>query len=185
LLPNGAKFYKGACRSNIQRNKRQKNYRILFSAHGLPERMIDSGDPYQWQVERTVEEVVELLKKNNSETPDYKVTYQSKVGRLKWIKPSTKDEIILAKKQKKELIIVPIAFVSENSETLVELDTEYKTENENYTRIPAIGINDFFIKSLTDIVIKASKQKGSFLSSSDMSRACPSDYEKCPCNKTA
>ena len=83
------------------------------------------------------------------------------------------------------MIIVPIAFVSENSETLVELDIEYKTENENYTRIPAIGINDFFIKSLTDIVIKASKQKGSFLSSSDMSRACPSDYEKCPCNKTA
>lgn len=64
--------------------------------------MIDSGDPYQWQVERTVEEVVESLKKNNSETPDYKVTYQSKVGRLKWIKPSTKEEIILARKQKKK-----------------------------------------------------------------------------------
>jgi len=66
--------------------------------------MIDSGDPYQWQVERTVEEVVELLKKNNSETPDYKVTYQSKVGRLKWIKPSTKDEIIWLSRNKCGLV---------------------------------------------------------------------------------
>ena len=78
-------------------------------------------------------------------------------------------------------MIVPVSFVSENSETLVELDIEYKTENENYIRVPAIGINNFFVKSLTDIVIKASKKRGSFLSSCDMSRACPSDYKKCPC----
>ena len=74
------------------------------------------------------------------------MSYQSRVGPLKWIGPSTEDVIIENSKLKKHIVLVPIAFVSEHSETLVELDIEYKEladKNgcENYTRIPALGIN--------------------------------------------
>ena len=96
---------------------------MIFSAHGLPEKNIKEGDPYQWQVEQTVNKIVEKLNINNL---DWILSYQSKVGPLKWIKPSTDNEIIRASKENKIIILVPVAFVSEHSETLVELDIEYK-----------------------------------------------------------
>jgi len=96
---------------------------LLFSAHGLPQKVIDSGDPYQWQVEETVEKIIDKLKIKNL---NFNVCYQSRVGPLKWIGPSTDDEIIRNSKQKLGIVLCPIAFVSEHSETLVELDIEYK-----------------------------------------------------------
>ena len=91
--------------------KDKNNYRVLFSAHGLPKKIIDSGDPYQWQVEASVNEVIDQMP---FEGFDYKITYQSRVGPLEWIGPSTEDEIENAVKDGKELVIVPIAFVSEH-----------------------------------------------------------------------
>ena len=162
----------------------KNNYRILFSAHGLPKKIITEGDPYQWQIETTVNSVLDNLVHTNL---DYKVTYQSRVGPLEWLKPDTENEIKLAVEQKKELIIVPIAFVSEHVETLVELDIEYKKIAEkhfiNYIRVPTLTIHELFIKSLKNIVIKASKKEGSFLLSGNMSRICPGDYKNCLCNK--
>jgi ferrochelatase len=127
--------------------------RILFSAHGLPQKMIDAGDPYQYQIEQNASAIVQKL---SIENLDWKVCYQSKVGRLKWLEPSTETEIITAAKQGISLIIVPIAFVSEHSETLVELDIEYKKmaeENGNiqYLRVPTLSIENSFIDSLADI----------------------------------
>lgn len=162
--------------------KNKENCRILFSAHGLPKKIISSGDPYQWQVEVTVKEVIKMLP---SSSLDYKITYQSRVGPLEWIGPDTEDEIKMAVEQGKELVIVPIAFVSEHVETLVELDIEYKTiadkHNINYIRVPALGINKLFVKSLSDIIIRANKKDGEFVSSSSLSRTCPMSYSKCPC----
>ena len=89
----------------------------------MPARNIKKGDPYQWQVEQTVNEIVNLL---NSENLDWILSYQSRVGPLKWIGPSTDEIIIENSKLNKHIVIVPIAFVSEHSETLVELDIEYK-----------------------------------------------------------
>ena len=99
------------------------NYKLIFSAHGLPEKNIKNGDPYQWQVEQTVKEVVSLL---NIENLDWILSYQSRVGPLKWIGPSTDNIIIENAELRKHIVIVPIAFVSEHSETLVELDIKYK-----------------------------------------------------------
>lgn len=128
--------------------------RILFSAHGLPEKIINAGDPYQKQVEQTAASIVENLAINGL---DWKICYQSRVGPLKWIGPSTDDEIKIAGQSGYTVIIVPIAFVSEHSETLVELDIEYKHlayENgvKNYIRVPALGSDEGFINALVNNV---------------------------------
>jgi ferrochelatase len=94
--------------------------RMLFSAHGLPEIIIENGDPYQWQVEQTVAAVMAAW----GQTVDHKICYQSRATPQKWIDPSTETEIERAAHDKAALIVVPIAFVSEHSETLVELDVE-------------------------------------------------------------
>ena len=120
--------------------------RLLFSAHGLPEKIIQAGDPYQTQIEATAAAVAARL----GEGWDWRVTYQSRVGPLKWIGPSTDDEIRLASEQGLALVVVPIAFVSEHIETLVELDHEYRELAVEagcpaYVRVPALGVAPGFI----------------------------------------
>lgn len=162
------------------------NYRMLFSAHGLPEKIVKAGDPYQWQIEQTVFKIInklQLLPKFKK--IDYKVTYQSRVGPLKWLEPNTEDEIKIAGKDNKSLIIVPVAFVSEHVETLVELDIEYKhiaaEHNIDYVRVPTLSTNELFIKSLANMILNFSSRDSSCLSSSNFSRICPDIYSKCPC----
>tara|TARA_B100001123_G_scaffold443007_1_gene587921 strand:+ start:119 stop:1135 length:1017 start_codon:yes stop_codon:yes gene_type:complete len=157
-----------------------KNFKLLFSAHGLPENKIKRGDPYQWQVEQTVEAI---MSKFTNENLDYIISYQSRVGPLKWIGPSTDETIIKYSKEKKGIIIVPVAFVSEHSETLVELDIEYKKLAEEngcsfYKRVPALGIEENFLKGLKELVLQK-PAKGNFISSI----MCPNKYVKCPCLK--
>jgi ferrochelatase len=84
------------------------NFKLIFSAHGLPESKIKKGDPYKWQVEETVKEIMLKIKNENL---DYIISYQSRVGPLKWIGPSTDEIIIQYSKEKKGIVIVPIAFV--------------------------------------------------------------------------
>jgi len=132
-----------------------KNYKLIFSAHGLPEKNIKKGDPYQWQVEQSVNEIVNKM---NIKNLDWILSYQSRVGPLKWIGPSTEDVIVENSKIGKKIALVPIAFVSEHSETLVELDIEYKELADKngcveYVRIPALGVNVNFISSLSNLVI--------------------------------
>ena len=91
------------------KNLENKNFKLLFSAHGLPEIKIKKGDPYQWQVEKTVEGIMSKL---TNENPDHIISYQSRVGPLKWIGPSTDEIIIKYSKEKKVIVIVPVAFVS-------------------------------------------------------------------------
>lgn len=162
------------------------NYRMLFSAHGLPEKIVKAGDPYQWQIEQTVFKIInklQLLPKFKK--IDYKVTYQSRVGPLNWLEPNTEDEIKIAGKDNKSLIIVPVAFVSEHVETLVELDIEYKhiadEHNIDYVRVPTLSTNELFIKSLANMILNFSSRDYSCLSSSNFSRICPDIYGKCPC----
>ena len=159
-------------------NTESKNFKLLFSAHGLPEIKIKNGDPYQWQVEETVKKIMIDLKDENL---DHTISYQSRVGPLKWIGPSTDEEIIKHSKEKKGIVIVPVAFVSEHSETLVELDIEYKKLAEEngcsfYKRVPALGVEENFIKGLAELVLQQ-ETRGNFISSV----ACPTKYIKCPC----
>jgi len=152
---------------------------LLFSAHGLPQKIIDSGDPYQWQVEETVERIIEKLKIKNL---NYNVCYQSRVGPLMWIGPSTDDEIIRNSKQKLGIVLCPIAFVSEHSETLVELDIEYKRLAKKngalfYKRVPALGNNKDFIKGLTNLVLK----KKNYGTKGLKPPFCDSSFRQCFC----
>ena len=159
-----------------------KNFKLIFSAHGLPERNIKKGDPYQWQVEQTVDKIV---KKMNIVELNYILSYQSRVGPLKWIGPSTDSVIIENSKLGKDLVIVPIAFVSEHSETLVELDIEYKKladENgcKNYIRVQALGIDENFIKSMNNLILNIEEYKFKNGLYSPKNK-CPSNFIKCPC----
>jgi len=148
--------------------------RILFSAHGLPEKIVKKGDPYQWQVEQTCQKIADKIGADK----EWITCYQSKVGPLEWIKPATEAEIIRAGAEKKPLLIVPVAFVSEHSETLVELDIEYKHLAEKhevpyYERVPTVGINEEFISGLAELVL----QKFVRL------EKCPMEFEQCICRK--
>ena len=159
-----------------------KKFKLIFSAHGLPEKNIKKGDPYQWQVEQSVKKVVDGL---NDENLDWILSYQSRVGPLKWIGPSTEDIIIENSKIGNHIVLVPIAFVSEHSETLVELDIEYKALADangckNYMRVPALGTNDNFIKAMSELIIKKNEYKISE-SLYPPKMQCPSNFKKCPC----
>lgn len=156
------------------------NLRVLLSAHGLPKKVVDDGDPYQWQVEQTCAAVKDKLPSNW----EVEICYQSKVGPLEWIGPSTDDSIKKAGAEGKNLLVSPIAFVSEHIETLVELDDEYAELADEagikvYLRAPALGIAEEFISSLASLVKSAVLSKTDILSSSD-TRICPKNWSKCP-----
>ena len=143
---------------------------------------IKKGDPYQWQVEQSVNKIVENL---NYDNLDWILSYQSRVGPLKWIKPATDNVIVENSKIGKHIVLVPIAFVSEHSETLVELDIEYKKlaiDNgcKQYTRIPALGTNEDFIKAMSELIIKKNEYKFNDYLYPPIIK-CPSHFKKCPC----
>mgnify|MGYP003385671525 CR=1 FL=1 len=156
--------------------------RILFSAHGLPEKTIKSGDPYQWQVFETTKAVVAAL---NIPNLDYKNTFQSRVGPLKWIEPYTDVEIEVAGAEKLPLLIVPIAFVSEHSETLYEIEQQYRELAKEkgvpvFARVPAVATHPDFIAGLADLVHEAMSNNKSCAPDGGQ-KICPAKFGKCPC----
>ncbi len=160
--------------------------RLLFSAHGLPEAIIKRGDPYQWQVEQTVAAVVAQL-----DIPglDHLVCYQSRVTPQKWIGPSTEAEIERAAHEQTAVLICPIAFVSDHSETLVELDIEYREVAEKagipgYFRVPAQNSDPGFIAALAGLV-QRSRAGSRRLCSFAGGRQCPKAQTGCPHAKAA
>lgn len=174
-------------------DKEISKFRFLFSAHGLPQKIIDAGDPYVFQVSLTTKEVVDELKKlliisNKEIIPeiDYQICYQSKVGPLQWTGPSLDFEIKRAVLDKKILVIVPISFISDHSETLVELDIDYKKlatdlGAQNYLRVPALNCDGNFIKSLSEICKKIDFTSDIFCYSGESeARICPKNLKKCP-----
>ncbi len=128
--------------------------RVLFSAHGVTKRTIEKGDPYEIQINQTVAEIVRKL---DIPSLDWGVCYQSRARKTPWLEPDTESQIILAGEQGKAIVIVPISFVSEHMETLVELDIDYKELAEKsgvttYIRVPALGVHPIFIQALTQLV---------------------------------
>ena len=157
--------------------------RVLFSAHGLPEKIIDAGDPYAFQCQKSAEAIVKKLAIPNL---DWVLCYQSRVGPLKWIGPPTESEIIRAGKDKVPLIIVAIAFVSEHSETLVEIDITYRALAEKagvprYVYLETVGIAASFILGLKDLVMKALESQTKIVSG-EGGRYCPKEFKDC-CQK--
>ncbi len=169
--------------STWQKNGAPDNLRVLLSAHGLPKKVVDAGDPYQWQVEQTCAAVKAKLPSDW----EVEICYQSKVGPLEWIGPSTDEAIKKAGADGKNILVSPIAFVSEHIETLVELDEEYgdlaAEHGVNiYLRAPALGLASEFISGLTKLVRFAILNKSEILSS-DGNRICPKNWSKCPHSK--
>jgi ferrochelatase len=131
--------------------------RILFSAHGLPKKVVLDGDPYQMQVERSVAAIRRALGRPEL---DIQICYQSRVGPLEWIGPATDAEIARAALERRAIVVVPVAFVSEHSETLVELDIEYAELAQHngaaaYIRVPTVGVQRDFIDGLATLVRRA------------------------------
>ena len=159
------------------------NVRVLFSAHGLPEKVIEAGDPYQAQIEQTSAAVAARLELTGlGKGLDWQVCYQSRVGPLKWIGPSTVEAIQKAQTDGKGILITPIAFVSEHVETLVELDHEYGELAKSlgvttYIRAPALGIHPDYVATLGDAVQDALGQSGV---APYAFGGCPGRCGKCP-----
>jgi ferrochelatase len=156
--------------------------RILFSAHGLPARIVAAGDPYRWQVERTVAAVLAALGRPGL---DAVLCFQSRVGPLAWIKPATDAEIRRAGTERRSLIVVPIAFVSEHSETLVELDRDYGRLAQDvgvprYRRLPTVSTDPDFIGGLASEVRRLASEGGEVQSNTGV-RLCPREFSGCIC----
>lgn len=134
-----------------------KPCRLLFSAHGLPERTIAAGDPYQQQAELSAAAIARKLGKAAS---DWSICYQSRVGPLKWIGPSIEEELARAARDGIGVVVYPHAFVSEHVETLVELDMMYKKKAADlgvpfFIRARTVGTHPEFIDGLAALVTGA------------------------------
>jgi ferrochelatase len=155
-----------------------KTVRLLFSAHGLPQKIVDGGDPYRAQVEATAAAIAAQL----PELADWRVCFQSRVGRLAWLAPYTEDEIRAAGADGKGVLIGPIAFVSEHVETLVELDRDYarlavEVGCAPYLRAPTPGIRGAFIEELARTVLEAAGRDGGTAPHGPW--RCPAGHAKC------
>jgi ferrochelatase len=159
----------GAIRETWTKTKPGVRYRLLLSAHGLPERVVARGDPYRWQVEQSVGALVEKL---GMDGLDWTICYQSRVGPLRWIGPATDGEIRRAGAEGLGVVVAPVAFVSEHSETLVELDIDYANLARasgvpHYLRAPTVGVRQEFIEALAALVLESA------------GRICPAAFGCC------
>ncbi|MBY0264085.1 MAG: ferrochelatase [Holosporales bacterium] len=131
--------------------------RILFSAHGLPIRIVEAGDPYVFHVELTFKKLVQRLNESIKEDIDAVLCYQSRVGPAQWTGPSLDEEIERAGRDTKPVLVVPLSFVNEHSETLVELDIDFKNQAETlgipkYGRVPTVSCHPLFINGLAELI---------------------------------
>ncbi|MFN4288312.1 MAG: ferrochelatase [Brevundimonas sp.] len=155
--------------------------RVLFSAHGIPENRVKAGDPYQKQIVATASAVASRLGLS-----DWSVCYQSRVGPLKWLGPSTPEALKQAARDGVGVVISPIAFVSEHVETLVELDMEYaelahELNLAPYIRVPALGVQSAFIEALADAVIAALAREDD--RPAPYGPGCAGRWAACPCQQ--
>jgi ferrochelatase len=168
-----------------RRAQRAGEPRVLLSAHGLPERNIAAGDPYQWHVERSGAAVAAAVTNRLGREPDWRISYQSRVGPLSWIGPYTEAEIEAAAREKRPLVVVPLVFVSEHIETLVELDIEYRALASRcgapvYERVRTVNEDSAFIEGLAGLVRRAAGSDADIESGSG-GRLCPAGWARCPC----
>lgn len=174
---NVIKEYKRAVKDGFD------NPRVLFSAHGLPEKTIKAGDPYQYQCEQTAKKIAAAMKKKlKVKSLDWQICYQSRVGPLKWIGPSVDEALEQATKDKKAVVIYPHAFTQEHVETLVELDIEYREEAEEmgqhgYYRAMTVGTHPKYIKGLASLV-KKHTGRGK-VEAEGYRNLCPSNSKNC------
>lgn len=151
--------------------------RLLFSAHGLPQKIVDQGDPYEEHVKRSVTAIMD----SNLRDYDYQVCYQSRVGPLKWLGPSLDEAMQQAALDGVCVLVVPVSFVSEHSETLVELDIDFRRRANElnliyYDRVPTVSCHPDFIHGLAKMTIEMVQYP-----TSCSSKKCSAAAQKCWC----
>jgi ferrochelatase len=131
---------------------------VFFSAHGVPVSYVEeAGDPYQQEIEDCTQLIMQTLNRPNP----YTLAYQSRVGPVEWLQPYTEDALReLGEQGVKDVVVVPISFVSEHIETLQEIDMEYRelaeeAGIEHFHRVPALNTHPVFINDLADLVLEA------------------------------
>jgi ferrochelatase len=154
-------------RDTLDQTPQPDQAHVFFSAHGVPVSYVEeAGDPYQREIEDCVALIMQKLNRSNSHT----LAYQSRVGPVEWLQPYTDEEIErLAQRGIKQLVVVPISFVSEHIETLEEIDMEYREIAETagmttFARVPAPDTTPIFIKALADLVVQALHDRPIFFS---------------------
>jgi len=159
--------------------------RLLLSAHGLPKKTVARGDPYQDHVEQSAAAIVRALRERDAQWQELEhvVCYQSRVGPLEWLGPYTDAEIKRAAADQRAIVLFPIAFVSEHSETLVELDIDYRHVAEAagapaYVRVPTVATEPAFIEGLASMVRSALQQPVRTASHAG-ERICPAACGRC------
>ena len=133
--------------------------RIFFSAHGVPKSYVEeAGDPYQQHIEACTDLIMTELARQLGHGNPFTLAYQSRVGPVEWLQPYTDEALVeLGEQGVKELVVVPISFVSEHIETLEEIDIEYReiaTEAgiTTFRRVPALDTYPTFIRGLAYLV---------------------------------
>src|SRR5574344_386073 len=129
-------------------------YNLIVSAHGLPQKIVDAGDPYEIQMNEHVRILSEELQKRGKNFKSINLAYQSKVGPLKWLEPSLENMLKNFKNEK--VIIYPLSFIVDNSETVFELDIEYKEIAheigiKEYKVCSCVNDSEEFIEAIKDI----------------------------------
>ena len=178
-------FQTSSIRSALRKSRRSgKHMRILFSAHGLPQRSIRLGDPYRSQVMESVAAVCKSLRESGEENFSSVVCYQSRIGPVAWTGPSTREEIERAARDGVGIVLVPVAFVSEHVETLVELDIEYKELADSlgvapWIRIPTASTDAHFISGLASMVVDAAEKEAGKIYTCRLRGICDSRWKRC------
>ncbi len=151
--------------------------RILFSAHGLPERIVKRGDPYPKQILQSAAAIADGMNLKSLGL-EWRIAYQSRVGPIRWIKPYLDDEIRQAGKERRSLLIAPLSFVSDHSETLVELDRDCrdlaKTSGvPHYARASVLAAHPFFVEGLAAEAARVLEGGGGGGGGGDAARLAP------------
>jgi len=155
--PTYIESFSSSISRELAKFKEPDKVQLLFSAHSIPESYVREGDPYLDQTKASVERIMERLGRKNP----YQLSFQSKIGPVKWLEPATNDVIVdYGKRGLQNVLVVPISFVSEHIETLYELDILYQKVARdagipNFRRVPALNSDPTFIRALADIVQEA------------------------------
>lgn len=154
-------FYKNKMLNDLIANsisstvENTKEYNLIFSAHGLPQKVVDTGDVYEKHINEHVELISSVLKEKNIEFESISLAYQSKVGPMKWLEPSL--ETKLENFENKNVIIYPISFIVDNSETIFELDIEYREvaidlKIKEYKIVKCVNDSQRFIEVIKNLI---------------------------------
>jgi len=152
-------FYKNLSFNNCiideLKSKHKPNTHLIFSAHGLPQKIVDAGDPYETQVKEHVQILTNLINEKNLNFESINLAYQSKVGPMKWLEPSLDN--MLENFKGKNVLIYPISFIIDNSETTFELDIEYKELAQelgvaSYDVCSCVNSSDKFVDTILELI---------------------------------